>query len=274
MNLKMFVADIDGTLVKKGDILTPITKAAIERLHSDGVLIVPASGRPVDRRIIQKAKEWNLSFDFDYVIGMNGGDLYDASTKSIDHYHMLNKDIAKRIINVLYDFDGAIIIYKKGYDEVLVNRIDQHVIESEIRNTSNVIVASKDEMCGFDVGKLEINFKKEDEKKLLDLVASVKSNDFETVTSYPGTLEFIHPLLNKGDGVKEIQRRNGIKKEEIISFGDMENDIGLFKTAGTSVCMLNGSKIAKSHAKYITDYDVDNDGVGRYIFEHIYNEKI
>ena len=273
MNIKMFVADIDGTLVKKGDILSPITKAAIERLHKDGVLIVPASGRPVDRRVIEKAKEWGLSFDFDYLIGMNGGDLYDASTKSTDHYHMLNKDTAKRIIDVLYDF-GTIIMYKKGYDEVLVNRIDQHVIESEIRNTSNVFVTSKEDMCGFDIGKLEINYKDEDKQKLLDLVASVKTDDFETVTSYPGTLEFVHPLLNKGEGVKEIQKRTGIKKEEIISFGDMENDIGLFETAGTSVCMLNGSDIAKSKAKYITEYDVNNDGVGRYIFEHIYKEKI
>lgn len=270
----MFVADIDGTLVRKGDILSPITKKAIERLHKDGVLIVPASGRPVDRRIIGKAKDWDLSFDFDYVIGMNGGDVYDASTKKTDHYHMLKKDIVKRIIDVLYDFDGTITIYKKGYDEVLVNRIDQHIIESEIRNSSNVIITSKDDMCGFDVGKLEINYKDEDKQELLDLVASVKTDDFETVTSYPGTLEFVHPLLNKGEGVKEIQRRSGIKKEEIISFGDMENDIGLFETAGISVCMLNGSEVAKSKAEFITDYDVNNDGVGRYIFEHIYNEKI
>ena len=84
----------------------------------------------------------------------------------------------------------------------------------------------------------------------------------------------MHPLLNKGEGVKEIQRRSGIKKEEIISFGDMENDIGLFETAGSSVCMLNGSEVAKLKAEFITDYDVNNDGVGRYIFEHIYNEKI
>ena len=230
MNLKMFVADIDGTLVRKGDILAPITKAAIERLHKDGVLIVPASGRPVDRRIIGKAKEWNLSFDFDYVIGMNGGDIYEASTKTTNHYHMLNKDIAKRIIDVLYDFDGTITIYKKGYDEVLVSRIDQHIIESEKRNSSNIIVASKDEMCGFDVGKLEINFNDKDEQKLLDLVASIKTDEFETVTSFANTLEFVHPLLNKGEGVKEIQRRTGIKKEDIISFGDMENDIGLFET--------------------------------------------
>ena len=273
MNLKMLVADIDGTLIQKGGTIAPITKAAIERLHKDGVLIVPASGRPVDRRVLDKAKEWELSFGFDYLIGMNGGDVYDASTQTTNHYHMLNKDVAKRIIDVLYDF-GTIIIYKKAYDEVLVNRIDQHIIESEIRNNSNVFVTSKEDMCGFDIGKLEINFKDEDEQKLLDLVASVKTDEFETVISFPGTLEFVHPLLNKGEGVKEIQRRTGIKKEEIIAFGDMENDIGLFETAGTSVCMLNGSDIAKSKAQFITDYDVYNDGVGKYIFEHIYKEKI
>ena len=65
-NIQAFVADIDGTLVAKGEKLLDRTRNALERLHQEGVLVGIATGRPLDQRILDKAKEWNLSFEFDF----------------------------------------------------------------------------------------------------------------------------------------------------------------------------------------------------------------
>mgnify|MGYP002513958791 CR=1 FL=1 len=72
----VFAADIDGTLVDKGKNMHEETRQALTRLHEKGVLIGVASGRPLDHRTVEKSREWNLPFGFDFAIGMNGGDLW------------------------------------------------------------------------------------------------------------------------------------------------------------------------------------------------------
>ena len=69
--ISAMVADIDGTLTMKGGELMPLTKAAIQRLHKEGVQFGIASGRPLDDRTKSKAEEWGLGFDFDMMIGMS-----------------------------------------------------------------------------------------------------------------------------------------------------------------------------------------------------------
>ena len=72
------IADIDGTLVNKGESIMPITKAALEVLHQKGILLGLSTGRKINSSMFQRAKNWGLSFDFDIIIGMNGGQLWDS----------------------------------------------------------------------------------------------------------------------------------------------------------------------------------------------------
>ncbi|MCF0116117.1 MAG: HAD hydrolase family protein, partial [Erysipelotrichaceae bacterium] len=62
--------------------------------------------------------------------------------------------------------------------------------------------------------------------------------------------------------------RNGIPKEEVMVFGDMDNDVGLMEKGGWSVAMLNGCEATKQAADVITEYDCNHDGVGHYLFDH------
>ena len=51
----------------------------------------------------------------------------------------------------------------------------------------------------------------------------------------------------------------GIKKEELLTIGDQNNDIDLVKAGGIGVAMGNGSEELKACADYITD-TVENNG--------------
>ena len=48
--------------------------------------------------------------------------------------------------------------------------------------------------------------------------------------------------------------------EEIIAFGDGENDIGMLQLAGIGVAMGNAEEVVKQNADYITA-DIDDDGI-------------
>ena len=64
----------------------------------------------------------------------------------------------------------------------------------------------------------------------------------------------------KALGMGEYLRREGIGRDEIMAFGDGENDADMLAFAGIGVAMGNGAEKAKAAADYVTDH-IDSDGV-------------
>ena len=54
----------------------------------------------------------------------------------------------------------------------------------------------------------------------------------------------------------------GWKPEEIIAFGDSENDLEMLRFAGIGVALGNAEPEVKAAADYVTD-DIDCDGVAK-----------
>ena len=77
--------------------------------------------------------------------------------------------------------------------------------------------------------------------------------------------------LPLGVALIKYSERYQIPLDEFICFGDMENDIGLLKEAGWGVCLVNGSDATKAVAQAVTEYPVEEDGVGRYLEDHWFN---
>ena len=75
---KVLVADIDRTLRDGHPDIGPKTKEALQELHRRGVLLGIASGRPLWQGLLGHAEEWDLGFQFDFLIGLNGGEILDT----------------------------------------------------------------------------------------------------------------------------------------------------------------------------------------------------
>lgn len=268
--ISVMVADIDGTLTMKGGQMMPHTKAAIQRLHDEGVLFGIASGRPLDYRIQSKAKEWGLDFDFDFMIGMNGGDLWTKGMDEIQHFNLLPTSTMKEIMGFLKDVDMNAISYIRGYDEIWSTRMDDFMKDSIARNHSHVEVVDFDKFCSVPTGKIEVHYPLEKEEETLKLIEEHKSENFSYVRTFIGTVEFQVPGLNKGLALTEYCKQQNIDINEVIAFGDMDNDLGLLKEAGYGVCMQNGCDACKEIADAVTEYSVYEDGVGRYLEDHYF----
>lgn len=57
--------------------------------------------------------------------------------------------------------------------------------------------------------------------------------------------------INKGFGVKLICERYGIHPDDVVAFGDNDNDVEMLKMAGQSYAMETASPAAKAAAKFI-----------------------
>lgn len=268
-NMKIFAADIDGTLLVKGEHMLPRTREAMIRLHNEGVLIGVASGRPLDQTIINKAKEWELGFEFDFAIGMNGGDLWMKETGVIEHFYQLPAEDIREILNFIWDLDINVIIYENAYAHVKGKRMDDFLIASQQRNNSFVEIVPKENMWQHATGKIETQMKHEVADQMWEAVRNHPSDHWLVVKTYENeelvTIEFMDPRIHKGIAVEEYVRRKGLSVDNVMAFGDLDNDIGMLKTAGWGVCLKNGSDTTKAVADAITEYPVEEDGVGRYL---------
>lgn len=279
-DFKVIAADIDGTLCMKGEDLMPLTRSALQELHQKGMKFGLATGRPVDSRVLSYAKKWNLGYEFDFAIGMNGGELYDASTNTTDKYYLLSKENIRKILSFLpLDDEGVnVIVYVDGYEEVRCLRMNDFMIDSQKRNNSHVIVGGIDTLAEFDTGKIELQFHGSQRDEMLKIVEENQNPAWTMTQTFWNedhcTFEFQDPRVNKGVGLEKYCERHNIPLEEVLAFGDQENDIGLMKSAGYGVCLSNGADLTKSLAKAITEHDVLDDGVGHWLYDHILNGEL
>lgn len=91
-----------------------------------------------------------------------------------------------------------------------------------------------------------------------------------TVSELPGKglLHFGGKLVNKGSALRRLREMLGIAKSEVISVGDMTNDLPMFQESGFSIAMGNAPYEVRRQASAVTR-TVDEDGLAVAIEEYV-----
>ncbi len=269
----LIIADIDGTLADKGQEMGPITRAAFQELHKRGAKLGIASGRPASKTLLDRAKCWELGFDLDVVIGMNGGQLLDQRTNKFEEFYKLKKEYIKEIIEMMEPLGLNPFVYKTGY--MLSRWLDERMSASAMRNHEPAIPADNiSDLWEEDNAKLLFRLP-DDLSKVDDIVTFAKAHPkpyYQSFLTGPMMLEFQDPRVNKGVAVEKYCEENGIDLKDVIAFGDATNDNEMLQIAGLGVCLKNGIPGTKAIADVITEYDCGDDGVGRYLNQYILNQ--
>lgn len=268
-DVKLIIADIDCTLVNKDKHMLPLTQQLFTRLHQQGVMLGIASGRPCGHHLFNRAKEWGFDFQFDLIIGMNGGQMWDVISNEHHEYYPLKKEYIKEIIEFMNPTKINSYVYRG--DSTLVRWYDERMYSSSTRNMEPMIVAKNDEeMWEKDNNKLLFRCKDEEEADYAMKFASEHpSKHYQFFKTAPIMVEFQDPKINKGVALKEFCKLHNIPLEKVVAFGDAQNDDEMLTVAGLGVSMINGGASTKKAADAITKYDFNNDGVGHFIQTHI-----
>jgi hydroxymethylpyrimidine pyrophosphatase-like HAD family hydrolase len=79
---------------------------------------------------------------------------------------------------------------------------------------------------------------------------------------HPNAVDIIDPDGGKRAAVEQYCRDNGWAREEIIAFGDSDNDLEMIRYAGIGVALGNAEPEVKAAADYVTA-DIDDDGLAK-----------
>ena len=269
--MKALIADIDGTLVTKGEMPGPLTIEALNILHDHGIRLGIASGRVINTSLKNRYKEWNLPFQFDVLIGMNGGQVLLSETDAFFEQYALCENTLKEIMMWMKPLGLIASIYEG--DHMVATGIDEMQAASMKRNHMEIIDThgDYDRLCVRPVHTVIYRYFPQQQEQVMrhihDYLASHPETEYTSVNTFPGIVEIIHKNCNKGEGVKVFAKQSGFEMNQIAGMGDMDNDLGLM-TAGIGIALKNGSEKMKAAADFVTEFTCDEDGAGKFLFKH------
>lgn len=269
--LRLVLCDIDSTLINSRRELTPRTKEMIERLHASGVYFGLASGRPVDE--LQKyAPAWGFSFPFEFLIGMNGSELWDELQQKQYDYYKLKKEWIREILEAMKPFPSNAFIYQDG--KLVAQAIDEQMKKSAVTSQKPIyVIQSDEELYARDNAKIMFRMSKE-QTPLVEQYFDKHPNPYYKAFKTQTTLiEFADRRISKAYALEKLCERYDFSLENVWSFGDTTNDNTMLQVSGRGICMCNGSEDTKAIADEITEFDNNHDGVAVYIEEHFLNQQ-
>lgn len=265
---KIIALDIDGTLLSSQGEITARTKKALEDALKEGNIVVIASGRD-PKGVFKYAQILKLDEYNGLLSNYNGGRITNYETKEVIINHTLNLDDMKELLIFSEDLDDMnYTIYYDG--KCYTNSMDTYRLEDTQSKNDMELIYDPDLSYKVDFRPNNVLFACHPEKisEPSNKIYDKFSDKFALVKSTPYYYEVMPKGVSKGESLIEIAKYYDIPMDDVIAFGDEDNDLSMIEAAGVGVVMANGSKAMLKAADYVT-LSNDEDGIADYLEKFI-----
>ena len=248
---KLIALDLDGTLTNDEKEIPAYTAEVLMKAQKKGIRIALASGRPAPglhyERDVLKMQQYG-----GVLISYNGGRIVDASDGSVLYETTLDLQVTKDILRYLKALPVTVIL--DDGKELYVEDRNGYQVQQESRNDHMSVVEMPNlaETLNFPVVKLLLSMDPAIIYEVQKQIAEYLPEDLTVVRTAPFYLEIIPKIISKGQGILHACEYLGIRPEEVIAFGDAENDISMIKVAGMGIAMGNAEDAVKLVADMVT----------------------
>ena len=246
--IKALAIDLDGTTLLPNTTLGERTRDCIRKLISGGMQIIISTGRA-----IESAERFRSAMGAEGpMVFFNGAEVADVPSGKILHTNMISLDVVDfgadiaRELNIHYQIylpagispDTGRADPNQRYEALLTEKHGPDV-EMYQKHTGLIpvikdlkTIAAMPDVKGCIKGMFIADPSLHDEIR-----ARMKTrfgDQISVMRSFPTFLEVINTGVSKGEGLKIAMQHRGLKPEEVIAFGDEENDLPMFPVVGFS----------------------------------------
>ncbi len=246
-NIRLVIADVDGTLVTQEKVLTPRAIDAVKHLRDAGIAFSITSGRPP-----LGMKMLIDPIGLTHPIAAFNGGVFVRPDLSVMTQSFVPADTAAKVINDIERHGLDCWVYTDR--EWLVRATDApHVAREQwtvkfpptvvpdfdphLERVAKIVGVGDDYAA---VSRCETDVQRD------------CGNHVSAARSQPYYLDVTHPDANKGHVVAVLSQALSIPPEQIATIGDMPNDVLMFKKSGLSIAMGNASPEVQAQARFVT----------------------
>lgn len=273
MTTKAYVTDLDGTLLRPDQTVSPYTAEIAARLLEQGILFTYATARGYT-----SSSKATAAIDWKYpLILYNGALVYDSVNKQVIDGYWLDADVTGEIVAIGRNHAIVPLLFtlnEEGGEAVLHEPIKRpgETAYRESRKDDPRFRELPELNCPPGHRILSITYigLLEELEPILEEVRGKwgEAVHFHFMKDYyienHYFLEFSHASANKSEGLKLWAKHMKIDVRDITVFGDQLNDRGLFETGGTRVAVRNADPVIIGLADVIAAPN-DEDGVAQYL---------
>ena len=248
----LVVSDVDGTLLTKEKLLTERAINAVRKLHEAGIGFTITSSRPtIGMRFLIEPLGITLPIG-----AFNGSCIVDPELKPVEQ-HLIPEAATRRALEVLVEFGVDAWLFTN--DRWLVrDRGGAYVAHEEhtIRHEPTVVAdftpyfASACKIVGASADAAGL-------QRCETVMREALGAQATAVRSQSYYLDVTPPGVNKGTFVQTIAHRLGVSTDLVVTIGDMQNDLAMFRVSGTSFAMGNATDDVKQQATHVTASNED-----------------
>ncbi len=245
---RLSAIDLDGTLLGPDKEVSDQNAAAVHRLNENGARVIIASGRR-HQNSIRFQRQFGLTGP---IIACQGGLIRDGEQGTVIEAHFLPASFAREIVDA-GEKDGVDVIYyhldhlyvgerRDRWVNLYESRVGEktetipHLDQLEGRHALKIVWYGDPEVLNRARSEMEERFRDK-----VDVLSTETEN-----------LEFMPRGVNKATALEKVAREFGVKREEVLAFGDGENDIQMLVWAGLGVAMRHGNAKAIAAAKMVS----------------------
>lgn len=263
-NIKMIGFDLDGTLLNSNKEISDYTRDVMREAVEQGVIILPATGRP----LTGIPKPVMALPGIRYAVTANGARVVDVQEDKVLHEALLPYEKGKELLEIFAKYDTYREVYYEGFGYATADmeeRIEEYMsikpmieyMRTTRRRVPDVEAMFHEKKMAVD--KLQALFRDTETRDLAMKEVKEKVQGAAVTSALGNNIEANGEDAQKGIALLKLGEILGIKKDEIMAFGDGSNDMDMIRRVGFGVAMENGIDEIKEAADYIT---VTNDEHG------------
>ncbi|ALC86298.1 phosphatase [Bacillus sp. FJAT-22090] len=266
MQRHLIVLDLDGTLLTDEKIISDKTKKTILQAKNEGHEVMIATGRPY-RSSEMYYKELGLNTP---IVNFNGAFVHHPMDTSWNTVHKpIDLNVVKEVVEAVQNYSIKNML-AEVLDDVYLHHHDEKMISAFALGNPHITTGDLRTFLKTDPTSLLIHAEDDSvdlvRKHLQDVHAEVI--DQRRWGAPWDVIEIIRNGLNKAVGLKHVSEYLNISKENIIAFGDEDNDLEMIEYAGVGVAMGNAISPLQNIANEITLTN-NEDGIAEFLKDRL-----
>lgn len=261
--VKYVAFDLDNTLLDSRKNISRYSLEYLKKFKKEhGVRMGIASGR-TGNSYRNAADKHGLDDIMDFLILNDGVDIYDLEEDRHIEFPFLDYSEVQEICRIFNPYEFINVIFF-GDNCMYAMKTDADLTYYMKRQGINTFLPVREDMTD-KIKRCVAVFDREHNSEIRKIRQENPINNVRYCFSEGHLLDIMPEMISKSNAMKYYLNSRNDSWDNVMFFGDSENDLDLIMSSGYGIAMKNAEEAVRRQRKYVTEYSCDEDGCVRFL---------